>query len=140
MGGNLAAVAMLAAAGCAAGLDEAPLAGIDLPLSVAVEFSVQKNADPNVTITARLRNLGAEQLILRVRCSAIEIDEDQAGTWRRLGDFRLCAPRNEETLAAGANLTTTDQRFLDPGGYRVVIESVDGRTAVSEPFTVPALR
>ncbi len=136
----MVAVLMAVAAGCTAGLDETMEAGGDLPLSVSVEFSVEKNANPNVTITARLRNLGDRPLTLRVRCSVIEIDQDQAGTWQRLGDLRLCAPPNQETLAAGATRTATDWRLLSPGNYRVVIEGDDGRSAVSEPFAVPALR
>lgn len=140
MNGNLVAVLLLVGTGCAAGPAEELQARGDLPLSVAVDVSVQKNAEPNVTITARLTNLGAEPLNLQVRCSVIEIDQAQAGTWQRLGDLRLCTPRSQETLPAGARLTTTDARSLSPGTYRVVIEGSDGRTALSEPFIVPALR
>ena len=137
---NLVAVAMLVGAGCTPGLDPLLDAGREFPLEISVQTTQSKLGDPNMTITVDLRNRGTEPVVLRVRCTVIEIDQEQNGTWLRLGDFRLCAPPNQETLRAGGTLTTTDQRSLNPGRYRVAIDATDGRTAVSQPFTVLAIK
>ena len=136
----LVAVATLVGAGCGPGLDPLLETGRELPLEIVVRIAQSKLGDPNMTITVDLRNRGTEPVVLRVACTVIEIDQDQNGTWQRLGDLRLCAPPNQETLRAGATLTTTDQRSLSPGRYRVAIEATDGRTAVSQPFTVLAIK
>lgn len=136
---NLAVVAFLVG-GCAAGPDQELEPGSELPLQISVQTSVSPIADPNVTITVDLRNLGPKPVALRVRCTVIEIDQDQSGEWKRLGDLRLCLPANQTTLPAGATLTAADQRSLSPGNYRVAIDATDGRTAVSKPFRVYPVR
>lgn len=137
---SLVAVGVVVGGGCAAGPDQELEAGSEMPLLISVHASVSPVAEPNVTITADLHNVGKDPLVLKVRCTMIEVDQEQNGTWQRLGDLRLCAPPDRTILAAGATLTTADQRSLSPGTYRVAIEAIDGRVAVSKPFAVVAVR
>jgi hypothetical protein len=117
--------------GCATSLESQGT----LPVAVTIE-AVPQVAGGVVVISATLRNLTTEDLTLRVRCTPIELELDQNGTWTRIEDFRSCAPPDRTTLRAGQMAEVEDQRSLGPGRYRVVIESIDGRAAYSEPFPV----
>ena len=125
------AAAVGAGAGCATSLE----AQGTLPVAVTIEAVPHATAGV-VVISATLRNLTTEDLTLRVRCTPIELEMDQNGTWTRIEDFRSCAPPDRTTLRAGQVADVEDQRALGPGRYRVVIESIDGRAAYSESFTV----
>ena len=107
----------------------------DEPLQVSATASLP---DQNglVTISARITNSGGSPLIIRVRCTPIELDRNDGGTWRRFGDLRLCAPPDRTTVPARTTVNVDDQRQLSAGEYRVVIELVDGGQAVSTSFEI----
>lgn len=107
----------------------------DLPVAITAQVS-QAGPDQVVTISATVRNLSGGDLSLRMQCSVLSVDFDNAGTWVRYEDLRLCAPPDRMTLGAGATINANDQRLLSPGRYRVAVESVDGKSAVSEPFSI----
>ena len=89
-------------------------------------------------VTATLSNQTAEDLMLKVRCAAIELDQADGETWIRIQDLRLCVGPSLLRLPARTTLTVTDQLGLAAGRYRAVIETDDGRLSYSEGFIVPA--
>lgn len=128
----------MAAAGCTNSV--AVQAEGDPPFSVVFRVVQSKLGNPNVTISAEIRNPGPGALVVRVRCTAIAVDQRQNGGWIRYEDLRLCAPPDRVFLPEGSTLTTADQRELPPGTYRAVVEAFSGKTGYSEPFEVAAIR
>ncbi len=128
----------VAAAGCANSL--VVQLDSDPSFTVAVRVVQSKLGNPNVTIDAEIRNLGPGQLVVRVRCSAIGVDQKGDAGWARYEDLRLCAPPDRVFLAEGSTLKTVDHRELLPGTYRVAVEAINGTTEYSAPFEVAAIR
>lgn len=114
------------------------LAGPGGDPAVLVEASAVRLNPVVGIVTATLTNQTTEDLMLKVRCTAVELDQAEGETWTRIHDLRLCAVPNLMRLPAQTTLTVTDQRALAAGRYRVVIESDDGRLSYSEGFVVPA--
>lgn len=131
--GMLAAV--LIGAGCES--TTAFLGSEGLPVGISVQVA-GSGPDQPVTISAVLRNLSDGALELRMSCTVIGVDREEAGGWVSWQDFRLCAPPDRITLPARASLSVTDQRLLSAGRYRVVVEGTDDRRATSEPFSIAA--
>ncbi len=127
----LMSVGAAGGSGCATALESQGT----LLVAVTVETAVAPSR-VNFIITATLRNLTSEDVSLKVRCTPIELELDQNGTWIRTEDLRLCAPPDRTTLRASQSVQVQDERSLPPGRYRVVIESTDGRAAFSESFTL----
>lgn len=127
----LMSVGVASGSGCATALESQGT----LPVAVTIGTAVAPSSGI-IIITATLRNLTSEDVSLKVRCTPIELELDQNGTWIRTEDLRLCVPPDRTTLRASQSVQVQDERSLSPGRYRVVIESTDGRAAFSESFTV----
>lgn len=119
--------------GCAGPLE----AGDGAPVDVSLR-AVRTHSDGLVTLTVGLRNPGAATVTLRMRCTPLELEQEQAGSWVRIEDLRLCAPPDRMLLPGRSSIEVQDQRLLSPGRYRVVVEAIDGALARSEPFAIPA--
>jgi hypothetical protein len=137
----VALVAVATASGCAAGSALTDLANLgDLPVEVTASGRFTSPISAVVLVTAELTNRSQENVSLVTECTPIFVDARQSGQWVRISDLRLCALPNRTTLPARVTLTIEDQRSLQAGEHRVVIEAADGRQAFSEPFTIPAVR
>jgi hypothetical protein len=137
----IALVALATASGCATAPALTDFADQgDLPVTVTARAEPLSPVSSVVVVTAELANRSQENLSLVTECTPIFVDARQNGQWVRISDLRLCAPPNRTTLPARVTLTVEDQRGLQAGEHRVVIEAADGRQAFSEPFTIPAVR
>jgi hypothetical protein len=109
------------------------------PLQVSAAATVDK-LNGLATIAVEIANPTGAAVTIRVRCTPIELDRKNGNTWQRIEDLRLCAPPDRTVVPARTTLSIEDVRQVDPGEYRVTIELVDGRTAHSPAFVIPAAR
>jgi len=119
--------------GCGSGLG--PGSGDEVPLRVSATGSFVDASD-QMTLEVTVVNTSDEGVMVKVRCTPIELDLRQDGQWRRIEDLRLCAPPNRSLVPARTTLVWTDVRQVAPGEWRVVVELADGRQAISAPFVV----
>jgi hypothetical protein len=89
-----------------------------------------------MTLDVPVENASDEGVMVKVRCTAIELDQRQGNDWRRIEDLRMCATPNRSLVPARATLLWTDIRQVTPGEYRVVVELADDRQAYSASFIV----
>ncbi|MEO8449429.1 MAG: hypothetical protein ABI647_06550 [Gemmatimonadota bacterium] len=96
------------------------------------------NQNGMTTISARITNSSDGAVTIRVRCTPIEVERNDSGTWLRIEDLRLCAPPDRTNLPPRTTVDIDDIRQLSAGQYRAVIELIDGGQSVSGPFSVPS--
>lgn len=125
-------------AGCSSPTLE-PLAEGQLRLdNVEIRTGVGGNLDLT-EIGVDLINATDAPIVIRVRCTPIEVDQQIGGEWRRLGDLRLCAPPDRTTMPPRTTWRLTDIRGLPPSAqYRLAVVPVDGAEVYSPPFDLPA--